>query len=147
MGWSEVVLFEEEIMSFASLDTNYLLATPMKVATSTKRAQGSSSIRFHRRKSLACRKPNPKSAFWVAPKRSCYNEKKSVGQRMRILQRLIPGGRNIEAPEVLFHQTADYILKLRSQVQFLELLTNLYSQPGDHSLTVESCGSSGVDNL
>lgn len=135
-------------MLFTSLDTNYLLATTMKVANRpTKRAQGSSSIRFHRRKSLACRKPNPKSAFRVASKRSCFNEKKSIGQRMITLQKLIPGGRNMEAPEVLFHETADYILKLRRQVQFLELLTNLYSKPGDHSLTVDSCGSSGIDNL
>jgi len=122
-------------MSLTNIDTRNLTT-----------AQGSASARFHQ-KSSACKKPNPKSASRTASKSSCFNEKKSISKRLRTLQRLIPGGRNMEAPEVLFHETADYILKLRRQVQFLEFLTNLYSKPGDHSLTVESCGSSGIDDL
>lgn len=138
-------MFEEEIMSLTSLDTRN--PATIKVATSVRRVQGSGSIRFYRRRFLACKKPNPKSASRTVSKVSCFNDKKPIGKRLRTLQSLIPGGRNMEAPEVLFHQTADYILKLRSQVQFLEFLTNLYSKSVDHSLTDESCGPSGVDNL
>lgn len=131
-------------MSLTSLDTGN--PATIKVASSVRRVRGSGSIRSDRRRFLLCRKPNPKSAR-TASKFSNFSDKKSIGKRLRTLQRLVPGGRNMEAPEVLFHQTADYILKLRSQVQFLEFLTNLYSKSGDHNLTVESCASSGIDNL
>ncbi|KAG7030796.1 hypothetical protein SDJN02_04833, partial [Cucurbita argyrosperma subsp. argyrosperma] len=49
----------------------------------------------------------------------------AVQRRMRRLQRLIPGGRGLKADRLLL-QTADYIMQLRSQVDVLQALTNIY---------------------
>ncbi|KAJ8491342.1 hypothetical protein OPV22_013063 [Ensete ventricosum] len=49
----------------------------------------------------------------------------SLRRKVRELRRLVPGGRQLPAEQLLLH-TADYILRLRLQVQLLRALSNLY---------------------
>eukprot|EP01018_Ginkgo_biloba_P007230 Gb_41387 [translate_table: standard] len=58
---------------------------------------------------------------------------KSIYTRLKKLQKLIPGGRNM-AVDVLFQETADYILSLKMQVYVLQALSNAYTtNPALHS--------------
>lgn len=50
----------------------------------------------------------------------------SVQRRVRTLQRLIPGGKELPADR-LFSRTADYILHLRLQVHVLQELSKIYN--------------------
>lgn len=69
---------------------------------------------------------------------SHQNGSLSVGKRLKKLQRLIPGGRNMEV-DVLFQETAEYILSLKMQVHLLQTLSNFCSSNGaPHSLANNS---------
>ncbi|KAK9107998.1 hypothetical protein Syun_024009 [Stephania yunnanensis] len=60
-----------------------------------------------------------------ARRRSRRIRRWEVGMKVRRLQRLVPGGRELE-PEQLFLQVAKYILQLRVQVNVLQALSKLY---------------------
>ncbi|URE25307.1 hypothetical protein MUK42_15971 [Musa troglodytarum] len=49
----------------------------------------------------------------------------SLRRKVRELRRLVPGGRQLPAEQLLLH-TADYILRLSLQVQLLRALSKLY---------------------
>ncbi|GLJ12516.1 hypothetical protein SUGI_0192580 [Cryptomeria japonica] len=46
---------------------------------------------------------------------------------VRTLQKLIPGGQDIVEVDLLFKETADYIIALERQVKFLRTLAGLYA--------------------
>ncbi|KAI3412307.1 uncharacterized protein J3R85_017565, partial [Psidium guajava] len=48
-----------------------------------------------------------------------------VRMKVKKLQKLIPGGRGLQ-PDCLLSRTADYILHLRSQVEVLQALSEIY---------------------
>ncbi|GLJ12987.1 hypothetical protein SUGI_0202270 [Cryptomeria japonica] len=69
--------------------------------------------------------------------------------RLRALQKLVPGGTNLAKAEVLFSETAEYIMSLKRQVFFLQTLTDLYVNSGaagrmlrsqEHSVAVDKDG-------
>ncbi|XP_050238748.1 transcription factor IBH1-like [Mercurialis annua] len=49
-----------------------------------------------------------------------------VEMKVKKLQRIIPGGEGLQ-PERLFLRTADYIMQLRSQVNILQALSDIYN--------------------
>ncbi|WCJ21683.1 hypothetical protein M5689_003818 [Euphorbia peplus] len=48
----------------------------------------------------------------------------SVHMKVKKLQRLIPGGQDLQADR-LFLKTADYILRLKSQIHFLKAISQI----------------------
>eukprot|EP00252_Welwitschia_mirabilis_P019566 TRINITY_DN455_c0_g1_i1.p1 TRINITY_DN455_c0_g1~~TRINITY_DN455_c0_g1_i1.p1 ORF type:complete len:108 (-),score=18.01 TRINITY_DN455_c0_g1_i1:358-681(-) len=53
------------------------------------------------------------------------SEKLDICRRLRKLQRLIPGGMNLKEIDLLFKETAEYIMALRFQVEFLQVLSDV----------------------
>eukprot|EP01018_Ginkgo_biloba_P037560 Gb_30108 [translate_table: standard] len=100
-----------------------------KLFTRTNCSRGSSSMAVYRGfvKTSASRRLG---------KGCCPHNDRPLGIRLKALQKLIPGGRNMDA-DVLFQETAHYILLLRRQVQVLQTLTNFYSlQSGSANLGI-----------
>lgn len=53
------------------------------------------------------------------------DEKVGIEKRMKVLQRLIPGGESL-LPDRLFEETADYILALQEQVEAMKVLASFF---------------------
>ncbi|XP_024024037.1 transcription factor PAR1 [Morus notabilis] len=67
-------------------------------------------------------------ARWRRRRRRSAARRGSVKSKVKRLQMLIPGGRGLK-PDHLFLRTADYILHLRLQVNFLQALSKIYHKP------------------
>ncbi|GMI74967.1 hypothetical protein HRI_001166000 [Hibiscus trionum] len=76
--------------------------------------------------SMGCKKFT-KLRYWRRRRRSARGSGggRSVGTRVKTLQKLIPGGKGMQ-PDRLFLRTADYILHLQSQVHILQALSKIY---------------------
>ncbi|ERM99947.1 hypothetical protein AMTRI_Chr10g400 [Amborella trichopoda] len=55
--------------------------------------------------------------------------KESVEKKLVALQRLLPAGKSMKGDRI-FEETAEYIVLLRTQVQILQKLVDLYSNGG-----------------
>ncbi|XP_062109473.1 transcription factor PAR2 [Humulus lupulus] len=65
-------------------------------------------------------------ARWRRRRRRTMSARRGlVRMKVKKLQTLIPGGRGLK-PDRLFLRTADYILRLRLQVNFLQALSKIY---------------------
>eukprot|EP01018_Ginkgo_biloba_P010997 Gb_14677 [translate_table: standard] len=95
--------------------------------------------RARSRRHLACTLVQRMRRFSLKTKRSepsCGTDQRfesghgsngSVCTKLRTLQRLVPGGRHMEI-DVLFEETADYIMGLQMQVHAMQTLADLYAK-------------------
>eukprot|EP01018_Ginkgo_biloba_P011001 Gb_34725 [translate_table: standard] len=77
--------------------------------------------------SLKIKRPEPSCGNTDQRFESGHGCNESMGTRLRTLQKLVPGGRHMEI-DVLFQETADYILGLQTQVLAMQTLSDFYGK-------------------